>query len=62
MLFLKKLEQKKKAIIKNFVHIHRCKYNISICIDNHKTENRFDEYCQNFRKINEAKAIIKAIR
>ena len=44
-----------------FVHIQRCKYSISICIDNHQTENKFDEYCQSFRKINEAKAIIRAI-
>ena len=44
-----------------FIHIQRCKYSISICIDNHKTKNCFDEFCQNFRKINEAKAIIKAI-
>ena len=45
-----------------FVHIQRCKYSMAILIDNKQTGNCFDEYCQSFRKINEAKAIIKAIR
>ena len=45
-----------------FVHIQRCKYSISICINNHRTGQKFDEYCKSFNKINEAKTIIKSIK
>lgn len=45
-----------------YIHMYRIDDGIFMCIDNHQSEIKFDEYLTNFNQIKKAKTLIKSMR